>query len=132
MTRTFPRFALLLIVSLALPSSGSAVAGPPEMISGKMVFDEVADGLRQYRKAKDTKKRIEWLQKLALTHDPRVAVALRECLTGKDPISGAAFGLLDRQFVGCTEHDATCIERVCNWWEKNGADLCRRAKQFPQ
>ena len=40
-----PLFAVLA-VALSLP--GKAVAGPPEGVSGKMVFDEVAEGLRRY------------------------------------------------------------------------------------
>ena len=38
---------LLAVLALALP--GKAVAGPPEGVSGKMVLDEAADGLRRYR-----------------------------------------------------------------------------------
>jgi hypothetical protein len=51
MSRT--TYALLpLLTALALPP-GEAIAGPPEGPSGRMVFDEVADGLRKYRAVDD-------------------------------------------------------------------------------
>jgi hypothetical protein len=65
-----------LFAVLALPSPGRAVSGPSEGVSGEMAFDEVAEGLRQYRKEKDPKKRLVWLHTLGATGDPRVALAL--------------------------------------------------------
>jgi hypothetical protein len=56
--KTFAIIALLVFVVLALVLPGQAVAGPPEGMSGKMVFDEVADGLRKYRKEEDEEKRM--------------------------------------------------------------------------
>jgi hypothetical protein len=61
------------MIAAVLPllfAMGQALAGPPEKWSGKIVFDEVADGLRKYRKETDTVKRIKWLEKLAPTRDP--------------------------------------------------------------
>ena len=36
-------FAFLLLIP------GQSVAGPPEVVSGQLVLDEVEDGLRKYR-----------------------------------------------------------------------------------
>ena len=72
-TRT-PRLAALALLALLAP--WPAAAGPPERVSGRMVFDEVAEGLRKYGKETDREKRIRWLRKLAPTGDVRVAVAL--------------------------------------------------------
>ncbi len=72
MSRAVARFVLLVAM---LP--GDCFAGPPGQPSTRMAFvDEVADGLRQYRKETDTNKRVRWLEKLALTRDPRVALLL--------------------------------------------------------
>jgi hypothetical protein len=49
----------MLIVVLALLTllPGQSAATPPEGVSGQMVLDEVADGLRRFRREKDEKKR---------------------------------------------------------------------------
>ena len=47
---------------------------------GKMILDEVADGLRRYRMEKDEDKRAKWLEKLAPSRDPRVMVVIGEAL----------------------------------------------------
>src|SRR5690348_6758493 len=74
-----PRKLLAVFVLLAALAV-SASAGPPEGVSGKVVFDQVADGLRKYRAEKDKGRRLDWLKRLAPTHDPRVGVALGEAL----------------------------------------------------
>jgi len=71
---------LLLLVALVLSSPGQVAAGPPERVPAKLALDTVANGLRKYRKETDAKERIQWLKRLAPTRDPRVAVALFECL----------------------------------------------------
>ena len=71
-------FAVVPLLVLALSLPGKAIAGPPEGVSGKMVLDEVADGLRKYRKEKDAVKRLRLLERLATTRDPRVAIVLVE------------------------------------------------------
>ena len=68
MPRMFAGLLPPLFAVLALLTPNRAVAGPPEGVSGKMVLDEVADGLRQYRKEKDQGKRVKLLERLA--HDP--------------------------------------------------------------
>ncbi len=68
--------ALPLLATLAMLSPGKALAGPPQGVSGKMVLDEVSEGLRKYRRETDGKKRIKWLTKLAPSRDPRVKAAL--------------------------------------------------------
>jgi hypothetical protein len=67
---------MLLAFLLLIP--GQSVAGPPEEASGKMVLDDVAAGLRRYRREPDVRTRITLLKRLAATHDPRVGVALWE------------------------------------------------------
>ncbi|HEX5269790.1 MAG TPA: hypothetical protein VFW33_04845 [Gemmataceae bacterium] len=86
--------ALPLLAALALLSPGRAVAGPPEGASGRMVLDEVADGLRKYRREEDDAKRIAWLRRLAPTRDARVAAALEDC---------AAEGLTSDCWVAASE-----------------------------
>ena len=79
--KTFAAVLLVLAV-LALVMPGKAVAGPPEGVSGKMVLagDEVADGLRKYRKEANLDKKVALLLDLRKTKDLRVAVALGETL----------------------------------------------------
>jgi hypothetical protein len=56
---------------------GQALAGPPEGVSGRMVLDEVAIWVGQYRKADDD-VRMAMLKKLRRANDPRIAVELVE------------------------------------------------------
>jgi hypothetical protein len=142
MTRT--TYALLpLLAVLALPPSPAA-AGPPDGPSGKLMYDQVADGLRKYREEKDEAKRAEWLRRLAPTRDPRVAVELWEVFAwvrGKRtaPIRQVARDCLADYFVagagGSPEAKQSDEERgsaVCSWWSRSGADLRRRAAQLPR
>ena len=76
MPRTLPVLALLGLLVPGRP----ALAGPPEGVSGRIVLDEVWDGLRQYRAEKDPERRIRLLEKLAPSRDPRVAVVLGEAM----------------------------------------------------
>ncbi len=122
---------VLLPVLLLAPLSALApasLAGPPEAPSGQMALDEVADGLRQYRKEKEKGKRLEWLRRLAPTGDPRVGVALGEALE--------ALGVRDHlarhaEVDLIEEHYHTGGGRADAWWRENQADLRRRAKQLP-
>src|SRR5262249_15980430 len=98
-TPTLARLATLALLPLAMPAvlAPPAVAGPPGGVSGRMVYvDEVADGLRKYRAARDDGKRAELLGKLARTRDPRVAVALGEALHDPSPdvLVRAAYGIV--------------------------------------
>jgi hypothetical protein len=137
MPRRFARFALLLVVSLALLSPGNVVAGPPEKISGKLIFDEVADGLRKYRKEKDEEKRINWLKTLAATRDSRVAVTLGEGLNGgtKHFSFHSAVILTDHyilvgEFPECPREIPEWL--AARWWQVHEPELRRRAKELPQ
>ncbi len=114
-------------------------AGPPEGPSAKMALapDEVADGLRKYRNAKNEAKRLRLLDKLARTRDPRVAVALGDALSDPscDVQATAAIGILFHQAGGFTQYIAPKIpttEQVIavarDWWKENESDLRRRAK----
>src|SRR4051812_26539045 len=69
-------FAALPSLALLTLLPGELLAGPPEGVSARMVQapDPVADGLRQYRQARDQANRLAWLRKLAPTRDPRVAL----------------------------------------------------------
>ena len=141
MLRTFAGFVLLFAVqALALP--GKALAGPPEGVSGKMMFvDKVADGLRRYHQEEDEDKQLEWLDALSPTHDPRVGVVLGNLLERYEVI-----GVRDRQFhtiylftqyfssdrppIGMIRGDE--LERALRTWKARKAELYRRAKKLPQ
>jgi hypothetical protein len=91
------RSALLGLALLVLLTVGPpAHAGSPDMPSGALTLDQVADGPLRYRKEKDVSARITLLQRLALTHDPRVGVALWEARC--DPSLEACIAA-DRAFV---------------------------------
>jgi hypothetical protein len=133
-TRT-PRLAALALLALLAP--WPAVAGPPEGVSGRMAFDEVAEGLRKYGKETDREKRIRWLRKLAPTGDVRVAVALGDAWGDTDGGLGTiAQNLLAEHYCPKGDepksHGAMTWGRVTDWWKKNEADLRRRAKELPR
>jgi len=133
-TRT-PRLAALALLALLAP--WPAAAGPPERVSGRMVFDEVAEGLRKYGKETDREKRIRWLRKLAPTGDVRVAVALGDAWGDTDGGLGTiAQNLLAEHYCPKGDepksHGAMTWGRVTDWWKKNEADLRRRAKELPR
>jgi hypothetical protein len=136
--RTFAD-ALPLFAVLAALTPGETPAGPPEGMSGRMVLDKVADGLRRYQRDQSPSGRMTWLKRLAPSKDPRVAIALAEESVGAAPTFGddgrqyAAF-LLIRHYIpeGQWLHGAKCTATALHWWKANGADLRRRAKQLPQ
>jgi hypothetical protein len=110
------------------------LAGPPGGPTGAMVFDTVADGLRRYRREKDPEKRIRWLEKLAATRDPRVAIALHELANDLSETEGVqieATFLLARKFIYGARFDRGGEVHTGEWWKANDADLRRRAKQLP-
>jgi hypothetical protein len=127
-----------LAVLLLLGPCSTAPAGPPEGVPGRMVLDEVADGLRRYRAARTPEAKVAWLKRLAPSRDPRVAVALGEAATGDDPeVSRCAIGLAYRNYdlnVSLSgDSSASVISRlVLKWWQKNEADLRRRAEELPR
>jgi hypothetical protein len=135
-------FSAALLAVLALPLH-QAVAGPPEQVPGKMVFDVVADGLRKYRKETDEEKRIKWLRNLAPSGDPRVAIALGEAFAAwKPPVGGtylyfpgeghiAGMCLASYRFTSTGPAPAS-IEGLRRWWHDNEAALRRRAAQLPR
>src|SRR5579885_3760935 len=147
MTRTV--FAVCLFV-LLLPGR-PALAGPPEKVSGRMVLDEVADGLRKYRKMTDPEAQIRMLGRLARTRDPRVAVLLGEVVwikgrrNAEDCTTLWAAPLFSHYFVQQAEGELVIkdIRSVVKfsppwrwdydlfWWEKNEAELRHRARQLP-
>jgi hypothetical protein len=134
-------FAAVLLVLVVLPllSPGMALAGPAEGVSGKMVFDDVADRLRKYCREKDADKRYDRLAVLAETHDPRVAIILGEKLSGGDQreqfeaeciiVSRFKDMLLPLKAAAGVHQLRTAAK---DWWEANEADLRRRAKQLQQ
>jgi hypothetical protein len=119
------------LLALALSSSGGVVAGPPGGVSSRTVLDEVADGLRKYRKATYIEARVEWLEKLAPTHDPRVAVALMAADDEDGAIKSAAVRLLGEHFVRGTRFEHESYYDVGGWWRASGTELSRRAAQLP-
>ena len=122
-----------------------AAAGPPEGVSGRMAFDEVADGLRKYHKETDPEKRLAWLQTLGATGDPRVALALVDAADNRngDDLDCEAADILWWHYAS---PDAASRRGIVNlqalkaprgssfraWWQKNEADLRRRAKDLPR
>jgi hypothetical protein len=127
------RWVPFAVLVLLFTQPGKSFAGPPEKIHGKLVFDEVEDGLRKYRKATEEAKRIRWLEKLALANDPRVTVMLGETFED-DPNFGVrlkAESLLMRYYV-VKWTEPSQFESVERWWLKNENDLRRRVKQLPR
>jgi hypothetical protein len=125
---------LLALALLALLTAGKAVAGPPEGAPGKMVLDEVADGLRKYHKETDEGGRIKWLRKLARTQDPRVGLALGEALSDPSPdVREASAWFLTLVFykTGRLNICGSQVAVAMPLWKENEADLRRRAKQLP-
>jgi hypothetical protein len=130
--------AVLPLAVLALLTPGCAVSGPPEGASEPVVVDEVADGLRQYRKEKDPQKRIEWLEKLSPTRDPRVGVevgvALKESL-GSGQVTPEGMYLIHfavKYFDRYETQGDDDAMNAWNWWKNNEADLRCRAAQLPK
>jgi hypothetical protein len=119
--------ALPLLAALAVVTPTGALAGPPERPSGRMSFDAVADGLRGYARETDDGKRIAWLEKLAPTRDPRVALLIGEY--PPDEITPSQFIGLRRLLL---RYYVPPGERLDRWWRENEADLRRRATQLPQ
>jgi hypothetical protein len=147
MQRTIAATASLpLFAALALLSPGRAVAGVPEGVSEKMmVFDEVAEGLRKYRKEKDPEKRLAWLQTLGATGDPRVALALVDAANNQngDDLDCEAADLLWWFYAspgaashrGLVNHDVVpppSGKGFRPWWKANEADVRRRAARLPR
>jgi hypothetical protein len=117
--------ALPLLAALAVGTPSGA--GPPERPSGRMSFDAVADGLRRYARETDDSRRIAWLEKLAPTRDPRVALLIWDY--PPDNITPSQFIGLRRLLL---RYYVSPGERLDSWWRANEADLRRRAKQLPQ
>jgi hypothetical protein len=119
--------SLLPALALALLVPGRAAAGPPDGPSGRMDFDEVAGALRRYHREEDVAKRVVWLEKLAPTRDPRVALLIGEF--PPDDIPPTRYIALRRLLV---RYYVPRGERLDRWWRDNEADLRRRAMQLPQ
>ena len=100
MPRTNFAGVLPLLALLALLVPCKAMAGPPPPPAGKMVLDEVADGLRKYRLQRSEDGRIAWLKRLAPTGDPRVKSVLKEATSDRSaPIANAAWNLLVEHYA---------------------------------
>ena len=139
-------FAAALLAALALLSPEKALAGPTEGASGKMVFvDQVRDRLREYRKEKDPEKRLAWLQTLAATADPRVALALVDAANSHngDDLDCEAADILWWYYAspdaaahrGLVNHDVIAPppgKGFRPWWKAHEADIRRRARLLPR
>ncbi|HEX5270274.1 MAG TPA: hypothetical protein VFW33_07305 [Gemmataceae bacterium] len=135
MPGTFARRIPPLLAALVLLAPGKVVAGPPKGASGKMVFDEVADGLRRYANEKNGRRRAELLRRLAPTHDPRVALALGKGLGDPSfPVHAAACDCLVDYYAprDLLESLGSRWMTACQWWNANEADPRRRAAQLPR
>jgi hypothetical protein len=122
---------LLLTALLLLSHMPTLNAGPPERPSGTFVVDEMADGLRRYRKETEPELRVRWLEKLAPSRDPRVAIALWEADCEDRAVKSAAVRLLGGYFVEGTRFEHLQYYDVGGWWKANEADI-RRAAQLPR
>jgi hypothetical protein len=128
----------LMLVLLAVLTPTNAIAGPPEGVSGRIVLDDVADGLRRYRKEKDPEKGLLWLEVLARTQDVRVEVVLGELreagvakgASGEVNRLGFAAHCLLQKHYGLSIYKTD--KEMRKWWRDNEADLHRRAKQLAQ
>jgi hypothetical protein len=137
---SFAACALVLfpLVGVMLSPLGKVAAGPPERVSGKMVIDEVSEGLRRYRQTSDENRRVDWLRRLAPTRDPRVALAMGEyvCIQRNPfPQQISVAWLLTQHFMPSPPDCDDMVEQIRvarRWWELNEADLRRRAKQLPR
>jgi hypothetical protein len=141
----FVTACLPFFAALALLSRGRAVAGPPERPSVKVLSDDVAAGLRKCRKEKDPQKRLAWLQTLAATGDPRVAIALVEAANNQngDDLDCEAADLLWWHYASpdAASHRGRVNLNVIPpppgkgfrpWWKANEADIRRRAARLPR
>jgi hypothetical protein len=134
-----PLAIMLLFLVLAQLPPKEAVAAPPPGVSGRLVFDEVVEGLRKYRTETDVGKRAEWLKRLAPTRDPRVAVELWEVFAWERGKRTAAIHQVARNCLAdyfvAVDKSLSAEERgqaVCSWWSKNAAEIRCRAKQLPR
>jgi hypothetical protein len=124
-----------LLATLALLPPGKTLAGPPEGASGKMVLDEVADGLRKYRRALTPTAKVMWLKRLAPSRDPRFVIALYNAHIDDaehGDVQSAAFWILADQFLKGTRFQKGDIFYSGDWWKENETDLRRRAAQLPR
>ena len=115
------------LAALALLMPPPAVGRPPEGVSGRMVFDQVADALRRYQRETDDDKRIAWLERLAPARDPRVALLIWEY--PPDEITPSQYIGLRRLLL---RYYVPRGETLKSWWQANEADLRRRAKELPR
>jgi hypothetical protein len=141
-TRT-PRLAALALLALLAP--WPATAGPPEGVPGRMVLDEVAEGLRKYRQVTDEARRIEWLRRRAPSGDPRVALELWEVFAwvrgrrtaatravARDCLAERYATRDGRPLAEVAQSEADRGAGVCSWWSQNGPDLRHRASELPR
>ena len=123
----------LAVLALALP--GKAVAGPPEGVSGKMVFvDEVEDWIMKFRRAKGRDKRMNLLNELGKKReDPRIRVIVGETLNDPTPDvrECAAAQFCYGGNLGITMTLDAWVRVAKDMWREEKADLRRRAKQLP-
>jgi hypothetical protein len=130
-----PRLTLTtgLLAALAL-APARAVAGPPERLSGRMVLDEVAEGLMRYRMARTPEVRARQLARLAPKGDPRVAVAVGEALSDPSPevTSRATRIIADHYDMGIQDISGDQYPYAVLWWVRHQADLRRRAALLPR
>jgi hypothetical protein len=117
------------LLALPLLGTGSAApAGPPDRPSARIARDEVADGLRRYRRERDPQCRRELLWELAPLADPRVALALGEVLASSDNPFPEIRLLADYHLP---ESVRGSTDAVWDWWCENESGLRRRARQPP-
>lgn len=102
--------------------------------------DRLARQLQQFRDETSSEKRVDLLHEFARIQDPRVVVALMEAVQGElakgrySAVLEIASSLLvyyhipKEELVGSTKYWSAALI----WWEKNEADVRRRAAALPQ
>ena len=137
------RRAVVLIAG-AVWAAGVTAGGPKPGPPAETV-DRVAEGLRKYRKEKGPEKRLACLQTLAASGDPRVALALVDAANNHngDDLDCEAADILWWHYAS---PEAASRRGIANlqvlkaprgssfrpWWQKNEAELRRRANELPR
>ena len=97
------------------------------------MVDEVTGGLKESRRETNVNKRFELFERLADTHDPRVAVELAGIANNPADDWGELAGLiLCWHYADLHPSLGSGRKSAQVWWKKHEADLRRRAKQLPQ
>ncbi|HWG44396.1 MAG TPA: hypothetical protein VN688_16580 [Gemmataceae bacterium] len=115
-------------------TAGMTVGIGPEKGSSE-VRDEVIEKIDCFRRESDLKKRRDLAKQLGPIHDARVTLALMEVVLQEDAEPGllvVASSMLVHHHIPEKDWGAAKYWTICRlWWEKNEADVRRRANKLP-